>query len=392
MRISLARSVSNRLGGFRRHLARRSRLTHGDRSASARVSTAIEWSAPKGLAQLKLGPASNIVSPRATNCYLTHVSVDAKNHFHLGEEPTEAWIPQRFADQRLLTPFLAFLSGIRALVAGLILVALVPNLTLGTIFWLGVIDSPWSRPSTHPPNESSVPAAQSAVPSPVLSSPVMLEATAGGNIAFPITLDGTDGVPARSIIAIRGLPQGSKLSSGRPYDETEWNLKPDEIGDLHLALPGNGSSEAKLIIQLVAPDGAIIADAATVLKVTTDSAPNIKAELAQPQVRDVQAEGLGATGGEDKVANVDAATTVSGVPLPSRRPVPTANDDGADWIKALAFVNLRQRPTRSAPAISVVPKGAKLRVMGRKKGWLQVSNPATSERGWIYAASIAAER
>jgi hypothetical protein len=222
----------------------------------------------------------------------------------------------------------------------------------------------------------------------------VLEATAGGNITFPIALDGTDGVPARSIIAIRGLPQGSKLSSGRPYDETEWNLKPDEIGDLHLALPGNGSSEAKLIIQLVAPDGAIIADAATVLKVTTDSAPNIKAELAQPQVRDVQAEGLGAIGGEDKVANVDAAMTVSvhSVPLPSRRPVPTANDDGADWIKALAFVNLRQRPTRSAPAISVVAKGAKLRVMGRKKGWLQVSNPATSERGWIYAANIAAVR
>jgi hypothetical protein len=176
-------------------------------------------------------------------------------------------------------------------------------------------------------------------------------------------------------------------------------LKPDEIGDLHLALPGNGSSEAKLIIQLVAPDGAIIADAATVLKVTTDStanvgASNIKAELAQPQVGDVQVEGLEETGGEDRRANLDAATTLSGlpVPLPSRRPAPTANDDSADWIKALAFVNLRQRPTRSAPAISVVAKGAKLRVMGRKKGWLQVTNPATSERGWIYAANIAAVR
>jgi len=397
--ISLARSVSNRLGGFGRHLARRSRLTRGNRSA--RVSTPIEWPAPRGLAQLKLGPASNIVSPIAhrlskaeTNCYLTQVNVDAKNHFHIGEEPAEAWVPRRFADQWPLTPFLAFLPGIRALVAGLILVALVPNLTLGAIFWLGVIGSPWSRPSTHPPNESSVPAVQSAGPSPVLSSPEMLEAKAGGNITFPIALDGTDGVPARSIIAIRGLPQGSKLSSGRPYDETEWNLKPDEIGDLQLALPGKGSSEAKLIIQLVAPDGAIIADATTILKVTTDSAPNIKAELAQPQVRDVQPEGLGSTGGEDKVANVDAATTVSGhsVPLPSRRPVPRANDDGADWIKALAFVNLRQRPTRSAPAISVVAKGAKLRVLGRKKGWLQVSNPATAERGWIHAANIAAVR
>jgi SH3 domain-containing protein len=404
MRISLARSVSNRLGGLRRHLARRSRVTYGDRSG--RVSTAIECPAPKGLARLKLGPVSNILSPIATrllnaeaNCYVTHVSVDAKNHFHIGEEPTEAWIPQRFADQRLLTPFLAFLSGIRALVAGLILVALIPNLTLGAIFWLGVIDTPWSRPATHPPNESSVPAAQSAVPSPVLSSPAMLEATAGGDITFPIALDGTDGVPARSIIAIRGLPQGSKLSSGRPYDETEWNLKPDEIGDLHLVLPRNASGEAKLMIQLVATDGAIIADAATVLKMTTDStanvgASNIKTELAEPQVRDVQAEGLGATGGEKRLANLDAATTMSGypIPLPSRRPAPIANDDGANWIKPLAFVNLRQKPTRSAPAISVVAKGAKLRVMGRKKRWLQVTNPATSESGWIYAANIATVR
>ena len=132
---------------LRRHLAptARSRLVRG--RLQGNVSTAIEWPAPKGLAQLKLGPANNIVSPRATrllkaetNCYLTHVSVDAKNHFHTARSPTEAWIPQRFADQRLLTPFLAFLSGIRALVAGLVLVALVPNLTLGAIFWLGVIN------------------------------------------------------------------------------------------------------------------------------------------------------------------------------------------------------------------------------------------------------------
>ena len=72
--------------------------------------------------------------------------------------------------------------------------------------------------------------------------------------------------------------------------------------------------------------------------------------------------------------------------------MPRASDDGADWIKALAFVNLRQRPTRSAPAISVVAKGDRLRVLGRKKGWLQVSNPATSERGWIYASNITAVR
>ena len=299
MRIPALGSLPN----LRRHLAPTARSRLGRGRLQGNVSTAIEWPAPKGLAQLKLGPANNIVSSRATRslkaeaiCSVTQVSVGTKNHFHTDEKPTEAWIPEHFADQRLLTPFLAFLSGIRTLVAGLILVALIPNLTLGAIFWLGAINAPWS-PATHPPNESSGPAAQSAVPSPVLSSPAMLEATAGGDITFPIALDGTDGVPARSIIAIRGLPQGSKLSSGRPYDETEWNLKPDEIGDLHLVLPSNASGEAKLIIQLVATDGAILADAATILKTPTNSAANIPAsnietEPTQAQVSEQRTQGL----------------------------------------------------------------------------------------------------
>jgi len=286
----------------------------------------------------------------------------------------------------------------------------------------------------------------------------MLEAAAGGNITFPITLDGTDGVPARSIIVIKGLPQGSKLSSGRPYDETEWNLKPDEIGDLHLVLPSNASGEAKLIIQLVAPDGAILADAATllktptnfaanigasnikseptqtqvsqltpgleergdegtlanldaattppedpvplpsVLKMTANSAANIpasnsiKTELAEAQVSDERAQAVGETGAEGTLANLDPPTTPpeDPVPLPSRRPAPTAKDD-ANWI-TLTSVNLRTRPTRSAPAIGVVAKDAKLRVIGRKNRWVQVTDPTTSEKGWIYARHVAAVR
>jgi Bacterial SH3 domain len=76
------------------------------------------------------------------------------------------------------------------------------------------------------------------------------------------------------------------------------------------------------------------------------------------------------------------------VPLPSRRPAPTANvDNGANWIKPLAFVNLRERPSPSARVISVIPKGAKLRAIGRKDRWVQVTHSATSERGWIYAVN-----
>ena len=99
------------------------------------------------------------------------------------------------------------------------------------------------------------------------------------------------------------------MSSGRPYGETEWNLKSDEIGDLHLVLPNTASGEAKLIIQLVAPDGDIIADTATVLKMTADPKANIgeyglKTELAEAQVWDERAQDLGATGVEERLANL----------------------------------------------------------------------------------------
>jgi hypothetical protein len=38
--------------------------------------------------------------------------------------------------------------------------------------------------------------------------------------------------------------------------------------------------------------------------------------------------------------------------------------------------------------ISIVPKSTKLSVLGRKRGWVKVTNPATSESGWVYAGNI----
>jgi hypothetical protein len=311
------------------------------------------------------------------------------------EKPTQgvSWVnvQPRLPDQTTPLPS-PTLSLIRALVAGLVLAALIPNLMLGAIFWLGAVDIPRSRSPMIMANAKPI-APPSAVPTPVLSSPPSLEASPGVDITLPIALDGTDGVPARSIIAIRGLPQGSKLSSGRPYDETEWNLKPDEIGDLHLVLPSNASGEAKLIIQLVATDGAIIADAATLLKMPTNSAANIptstiEIEPAQAQVSEQRTQGLEDRGAEETRANLDAAmATPDQVPLPIRRPAQTSNDD-ANWI-TLTSVNLRERPTRSARAIGVVAKDAKLRVIARKNRWVQVTNLATSEKGWIYARHVA---
>jgi len=350
--------------------------------------------------------------PRAAALRLRVLKADTKGYSGTNEKPTVARIPRRFAagtqavaasgdQQPAQTPrtrLLTFSSGIRTLVAVLVFVALLPSLFVGAILFLG--NTPWSTPVTFPPNVIPTPALRSAIPRPVLSAPSTLEAAAGEHVTFPIALDGTDGVPARSIIAISGLPQGSTLSSGRPYGETEWNLKTDEIGDLHLVLPYTASGEAKLIIQLVAPDGAIIADTTTVLKVTADLSATLaaygnKTEPTEAKVLDERPQALGATAGEKSLGNLDAATATSGdpVPLPTRRPTPSPKDDvDSNWIKPLAFVNLREGPSPSARVISVIARGAKLRVIGRKNRWVQVTHSATSKRGWIYAGNVATVR
>ena len=108
---------------------------------------------------------------------------------------------------------------------------------------------------------------------PALTVPSILEANAGEDVVLPISLDGTDGVPFRSAIAISGLPAGATLSGGRPYGATGWNLKPDEIGDLHLVLPDAARGETRLAIQLVDSAGEIVAAAETTLRVAAKPEP-----------------------------------------------------------------------------------------------------------------------
>ena len=126
------------------------------------------------------------------------------------------------------------------------------------------------------------------------------------------------------------------------------------------------------------------------------STPNIgasdtKTEPTQAQVVDELAKARETTGAEVRLADLEAMVTPGDpVPLPLRRPARTSNND-ANGI-TLTSVNLRKRPTRSAPAISVVAKGTKLHLIGRKRSWVQVTNLATSEDGWIYARHVGTVR
>lgn len=71
------------------------------------------------------------------------------------------------------------------------------------------------------------------------------------------------------------------------------------------------------------------------------------------------------------------------------------DDDAHSWIVLSAFVNLREGPSSSRQVIGVMDRGSKLRIIGRKRAWLKVSDAASSQTGWIYsryAASVTKPR
>lgn len=351
----------------------------------------------------------------------------------LPEAPKDHPFEHEAAQPPAAVASLATLAPMRTLIAVLIVIAWLPSLALGAMLWMGTLKTPWSMPNGSENN--AAPAARSAlaattpVPDPVqskqtaaigalaLTAPDTLEGKAGQDTAFAIALDHTGDLPAPSIIAISGLPQGATLSSGRPYGETEWNLRPDEIGDLRLALPTSASGETKLRVKLVAPDGEIVAGTETVLKVASDPEASLVAshEDSEPQfefdpagtlapqvIYDQDLIGIGAwdeqsrqrlaaTGVEERLTTPDTPAPPPGevLRLPDAEPAKASNDPPrTKWIEPSTYVNLRDGPTASASVISIVPKGTKLSVLGRKRGWVKVTNPATSESGWVYAGNI----
>jgi hypothetical protein len=290
---------------------------------------------------------------------------------------------------------LAQATWLRPLLVGLLLVALVPNITLAIVLWLGLIDPPWARHDA-PPTAT----VQTTAPSAVLTAPPVLVATAGETIKFPIALDNTDGVPARSIVAIQGLPPGSTLSDGRPYGD-EWNLKSDQIGDLHLTLPSNVHGEMQIAISLIAANDTVITDTETVLRVNpAPGEPAAQSAASQPATDNAGQQQASATAQPSENDGATASAAVSpteqtsaipstAAPPTPKEPAPVAADASpAEFVQPSVYVNLREGPSSSSRVVGVIAKGAKVPVLDRKRGWVQVSNPATSEKGWIYGGYV----
>ena len=167
----------------------------------------------------------------------------------------------------------------------LVLASLVPSALIGLMLWLGAIKAPASgvtvdRYRNDPPeveqaemesfeSKTAPPKPQIERPSVVMVVPDTLQAGLGTEIPFHIAIDPAGSLPPRAIITVEGMPESSIFSAGRPYGETGWTFRADEIADNLRLIPAK-AGRSDLHIALLTADGVSIASASTHVDITTN--------------------------------------------------------------------------------------------------------------------------
>ena len=332
-----------------------------------------------------------------------------------------------------------------------------------------------------PAPETILPKRAIELPSVAVSVPDAIAAEAGKETAFAITLDSEDGLPPRSIITIRGLPEGTSFSAGRPFGDTEWSLRPDETDNLRVTLPTGASGQRALNVAVVAADGSVITSAGTRLDIAADpkmalisrpgdaariaeliehgrkmvdvgyfpgarayfqraaeagsaeaafsvgstydpsfieeiGAQGIKPDTKQARVWYERAKALGHKDADAQIRALAKAEALAATPAVEgpKQPEPAepapapavitpkpviapvspeatrTGDAGLEWVEISSPVNVRLAPTPQSETIKIAVPGKRYQATGRQGSWVQVTDPATSEVGWVYARYVAA--
>jgi len=70
---------------------------------------------------------------------------------------------------------------------------------------------------------------------------------------------------------------------------------------------------------------------------------------------------------------------------PAAQPETSAPNVNAMWVVVIRGTPVHSGPSVSAPIVSYFAVGKNLNLLGSEQGWYQVFDPATSQRGWVYA-------
>jgi hypothetical protein len=332
-----------------------------------------------------------------------------------------------------------------------------------------------------PAPETILPKRAVELPSIGLNVPNIIAIEAGKEASFAIALDSEDGLPPRSIVTIRGLPEGTSFSAGRPFGDTEWSLRPDEIDGLRVTLPAGANGQRAVNVAIVAADGSTMASTGTRLDIAPDpkmalisrpeetariaeliehgrkmvdvgyfpgarayfqraaeagsaeaafsvgstydpsfieeiGAQGIKPDIKQARIWYERAKALGHKDADAQIKALAKAEALAATPAAPKpvEPAPTpaaiapaavtpkpavapaapeatrTGEASPEWVEISSPVNVRSAPTPQSETIKVAVPGKRYQATARQGSWVQVTDPATSETGWVYARYVAA--
>jgi hypothetical protein len=117
----------------------------------------------------------------------------------------------------------------------------------------------------------------------VIVVPTVVKAQPASRTRLPIEISSSEAPAKNSFLRIRGLPTAAALSDGYSIAPGAWAVPLNVLGNLNVILPVGVQGSSDIAINLVSVDGAILAEAKTVLAVEAVAArPEPSAASREP--------------------------------------------------------------------------------------------------------------
>lgn len=97
-----------------------------------------------------------------------------------------------------------------------------------------------------------------------------------------------------------------------------------------------------------------------------------------------------------RVAGVEASTAspaAQGVPaVPQPPSSPNSADEPAEriWARITLAARVHDEASVSSPTVRFYPAGSEVQVLRQERGWLEIADPVTQQRGWVFEKYLVA--
>ena len=112
-----------------------------------------------------------------------------------------------------------------------------------------------------------------STPRPSITVAATISAEPASQAAFAISVGPPSALPHNSFVRVRGLPPTVALSDGHSIGPGAWAVSLAALPALKLTLPAEVAGRSEIVITLLAVDGAVLAEARSVLAIATARTP-----------------------------------------------------------------------------------------------------------------------